>query len=174
MAGRLVRLEVELARHRRAEEEARQSGERFRLLIEHAREYVFRYACQSQQIEYISPGIVDLCGYSAAEVCDNPHLILDIVHPDDRLLLQHYIEAGDFSKMLTLRCLHRDRSVVWVEQRSLPSYRSSWRTGCPRRHHSRCVRLSSPGPRTARCRNGRARAHVDGTASHWLDYAGVP
>lgn len=122
MAGRLVRLEVELARHRRSEEEARQSGERFRLLIEHAREYVFCYACQPQRLEYISPGIADLCGYSAAEFCDNPHLILDIVHSEDRLLLQHYIKSGDYSKLLTLRCLHRNGSVVWVEQRSLPSY----------------------------------------------------
>ena len=120
--GRLARLEVELAKHRHAEEELRQSGERFRLLIEHGREYVFRYSFQLQRFDYISPGIADLCGYSAAEFFDNPQLILDIIHGDDSLLLQQYIDAGDFSKPLALRCLRRDGSVIWLEQRSLPSY----------------------------------------------------
>ncbi|MDA0336628.1 MAG: histidine kinase [bacterium] len=120
--GLQARLEVELARHRHTEEELRQSGERFRLLIEHGREFVFRYCFPLQRFEYISPGIADLCGYSAAEFCDNPQLILDIVHADDRLLLQQYIDAGDFSSPVALRCLRRDGSVIWLEQRALPSY----------------------------------------------------
>jgi PAS domain S-box-containing protein len=120
--GRLARLEDELTRHRHTEEALRQSGERFRLLIEHGREYVFHYDFAVQRVEYVSPGIVDLCGYTAAEFYDNPHLILDIVHADDRALLQNYIDAGDYSRPLALRCLRRDGSVLWVEQRSMPSY----------------------------------------------------
>lgn len=120
--GRLAHLETELKRHRRAEEDLRQSSERFRLLIEHGSEFVFRYLFEPRRFDYLSPGIGELCGYSAAEFYDDADLILSIVHADDRALLRDYISTGDFSRVLAIRFLHKDGTVVWVEQRSLPSY----------------------------------------------------
>jgi PAS domain S-box-containing protein len=122
VAGDLTRIQGELGQHRRLEEELRQREERLRLLIEQGRDLVFRYAFHPPRFEYISPGVADLCGYTAAEFYDNPDLIFDIIHADDRVLLQQYIAAGDYSRTVALRCLRRDGEVIWVEQRALPSY----------------------------------------------------
>lgn len=122
VADDLTRIQGELGQHRRLEEELRQREERLRLLIEQGRDLVFRYAFHPPRFEYISPGVADLCGYTAAEFYDNPDLIFDIIHADDRVLLQQYIAAGDYSRTVALRCLRRDGEVIWVEQRALPSY----------------------------------------------------
>ncbi len=121
-ADRLAQLESDLARARHTEEESRQSGERFRLLIEHGHEFVFRYGFHPRGFEYVSPGVADLCGYSASEFYANPDLVLDIVHPHDRAVLQEYIDESDYSRPLALRCRRPDGEIVWVEQRALPSY----------------------------------------------------
>ena len=119
---RLGQLEEELTRRRRAEEALRQSGERLRLLIEQTRDVVYRYNMQPRGFEYISPTVTDITGYPASAFYDDPDLVLDIVHADDRALLAEYLEAGDFTRPLALRVLRRDGSVVWLEQRGVPSY----------------------------------------------------
>jgi len=123
-------LEHQVTRHRQVEERLRQSEERFRLLVERGGEVIFRFNFNPLRCEYISPSIVDLCGYSASEFYDNPNLVLDVVHTDDRPLLKQYITAQDYTRTLALRCIRRGGEVALLEQRTLPSYDTSGRLVC--------------------------------------------
>lgn len=73
--------------------------------------------------EYISPVIQDILGYSSEEFYADPNLLLKLVHPDDRTRLeQAYQGKGPFHERATVRCLHRDGSMLWIERVNVPIY----------------------------------------------------
>ena len=115
-------LEEQLAGSRRAMEALRQSEERFRLLVERARDIVYRFSVERGEFEYISPVVLATTGYEPSAFYDAPGLALELVHPDDRPLLDAYWQEGDFGRPLAVRCRHRDGDTLWVEHRSLPTY----------------------------------------------------
>ena len=56
-------------------ESLRKSEERFRLLVER------------REFDYVSPMVLATTGYSPSEFYDAPELVLELVHPDDRMVL---------------------------------------------------------------------------------------
>lgn len=119
----LDRLRDEIQRRRSTEEQVRQSEERFRSLVENSHDVVYRLRLTPRlSFDYISPMVVDLTGRTASALCDDPTEVLAAVHPDDRPLLQDYLERGDFAQPLTLRCQHMDGREIWLQQRALPVY----------------------------------------------------
>ncbi len=119
----LDRLRDEIQRRRSTEEQVRQSEERFRSLVENSHDVVYRLRLTPRlSFDYISPMVVDLTGRTASALCDDPTEVLAAVHPDDRPLLQDYLERGDFAQPLTLRCQHMDCREIWLQQRALPVY----------------------------------------------------
>jgi PAS domain S-box-containing protein len=73
-------------RQRRAVQSAlRVSEERFRLLAEHAQDIIFRYRRKPEAaLEYLSPAVEGITGYSPHELCADPELLLSLVEPEDR------------------------------------------------------------------------------------------
>ena len=61
-------------------------------------------------------------GYSPSELYDAPELVLELVHPDDRMVLETYWQASDLGRPLSFRLFHRDSHTVWLKHRSLPMY----------------------------------------------------
>lgn len=109
--GRLRAREVESA------EELARRGERLRLLAENAGDMIYRYRLSPNRgFEYVSPAATALTGFTPEEHYADPDLVLKLVHPDDRHLLEKALHRPEAP--LVLRWRRGDGSIVWTEQRN--------------------------------------------------------
>jgi len=101
-----------------AEEALRRSERLHRLFAENAADLIHRYRlAPAPGFEYVSPACVAMIGYTPEEHYADPELGHRLVHPDDLPKLQAALEGtGD---PITMRWLHKDGRVVWIEQRNV-------------------------------------------------------
>lgn len=94
----------------------------FRLLAEAGQDVIFRYRLSpTHGHEYISPSVAVLIGYTPEEFYADPDLILKIVHPADRPLLDRLgRNPAARTVSVVLRWIRKDGAVCWTEQRSVP------------------------------------------------------
>jgi len=112
-----------------AENQLKESEEKFRMLAENALDVVYRFGLRPvARYEYVSPSIFSISGYTPEEFYADPGLGFRIIHPDDRYLL------GDSEKLIfekrpisnvkepniKLRWIRKDGSVVWTETVNTP------------------------------------------------------
>jgi PAS domain S-box-containing protein len=103
----------------RTERELRESEERFRRLSERAPDIIFRYRLVPEPaLEYVSPAMEAMLGYTPQEVLGDPSMMFKLVHPDDLGTLQAMMAALDGEP--TLRWIARDGRIVWTEHRTAP------------------------------------------------------
>lgn len=96
-----------------------ESEERFRRLAERAPDVIFRYRLAPEPaLEYASPAVEAMTGYSVDRLLAQPGLLFELIHPDDTHLLDELL--ADPERGHTLRWIHADGRVVWTEQRSSP------------------------------------------------------
>lgn len=119
---------LEIGERRRAEEQVRQSDERFRALVEHVPSVVYTWRVPlSNDREhtplntYTNPRIEDLLGYTVAEWESDPMFWETRLHPHDRERVlaasQHSSSTGEaFNE--EFRYLAKDGRVVWVLERA--------------------------------------------------------
>lgn len=73
------------------------------------------------QIVYVSPHVEPQLGYTAERICRQPHAWLDLVHPDDRNVIQYLRETtlreGHASGEYRFR--HADGRYRWVENHTV-------------------------------------------------------
>ncbi len=99
-------------------EQLRSAEQRYRSLSERAADIIIRYELLPHpHVSYVNPALAAVMGYSPDEYYADPALILNIVHPDDRLLKEAVLR-GDFlnGSIVTLRCINRTGNTVWIEQ----------------------------------------------------------
>jgi diguanylate cyclase (GGDEF)-like protein/PAS domain S-box-containing protein len=110
-----VSLILELWDHSQAEQALRASEEKYRLLVDNAKDAIF--VVQDWVIKFPNPKTEELTGYSAAELAQIP--ITDIIAPEDRELVQrrhaHRLEGGDEPNTYQLRIIHKNGERIWVE-----------------------------------------------------------
>jgi PAS domain S-box-containing protein len=113
-----------MLRRTETERKLRESEERFRLLAERSPDVVvLTRMIPEPRLEYISPSIENLVGYSVDELLhtEDRTRIWAIVHPEDREKGRAYISNPmAVTQPLVLRWIHKDGSVVWTEQRFTP------------------------------------------------------
>ncbi len=64
-----------------------------------------------------------MLGYAPKEFYADPKLLLKLVHPDDRKRLEESLQGkGPLHQRATLRWVHRDGRVFWVERVNVPIY----------------------------------------------------
>lgn len=103
------------------ESAARASESRFRLLAENARDVIYRYELSpTRGFSYVSPAMTGMTGYKPEECYADPNLILRIVHPGDRHLLEALVVGWRLGQPITTRWQHKDGHTIWVEQVNTP------------------------------------------------------
>jgi PAS domain S-box-containing protein len=99
----------------RREDELRQSEERYRLLVENARELVA--VIQGGVIRYINPRALPVTGYTSQELIGRA--FLEFVAPEDREpLRQRYqarLEGKPLPETFDCRVLNRAGQIIWLE-----------------------------------------------------------
>lgn len=112
---------VDITQQRRAEEQRRQSEQRFRLLAERAPDVIYRLRLDpAPRVEYMSPAVTKVTGYTPEEYIADPDLGLKTVHPEDRPLLER-MRRGEVGvdQPVVLRWVRKDGTIAWTEQRNV-------------------------------------------------------
>ncbi|MCL5962205.1 MAG: PAS domain-containing protein [Chloroflexi bacterium] len=103
-------------------EQLREGGERFRMLVENARDIIFRYQIRPERrMIYVSPATAVSEGYTQEEYYADPDLPFKLVHPDDRHLLEEAFVSPP-SKPLVLRWIAKGGTLTWRETSINPVY----------------------------------------------------
>src|SRR5947209_9313951 len=99
------------------------SADSFRLLAEHAQDFIFRYRVQPDPgFDYVSPASLAMFGYTPDELYSDPALLVTIVGDE------YLAETADFGHDARLteprdvRVHRKDGTVTWIEQRLTPVF----------------------------------------------------
>lgn len=104
---------------RQTERVLRDSADRFRLLVEHAPDVIFRYDPSAHTFAYLSPAIEAMTGYRREDFQRDPSLPFRIVHHDDRPTLERMLASGE-EAVARYRWVRRDGVVRWAESHNVP------------------------------------------------------
>jgi len=110
------KLKREIAERRRSEQQAKESGERYRILFETSGEGILIAGYESRRFRYANPAICKLLGYSVEELVG---MGVDDIHPVESLEDIH-AEFERNSSMPNyvaedIPCLKKDGSIVYVD-----------------------------------------------------------
>jgi two-component system, cell cycle sensor histidine kinase and response regulator CckA len=99
----------------RAEISLRDSEEKYRLVVENARESII--ITQAGKIVFLNGITMEMIGFSEEELTAMP--FTDLVHPDDRqMVLENHmkrIRGDDLPSVYSFRIVRKDESIKWVE-----------------------------------------------------------
>ncbi len=113
---------LDVTERRRAEQELQQNEVRFRHLAERAPDILYRYRIVPRPgFDYISPAVTAVSGYTPEEYYADPLLGLQVVHPEDRHLLEGVAQGrAEAAQAHEVRWIHKDGHVVWTEDHHVP------------------------------------------------------
>lgn len=119
----------ELAAAAREQKQYRQTLEekerQFRLLAENAADVIYLYRFKPERkLEYVSPSVAAVTGYSPEEYYVDRRLLSKVVHPEDLIQVKaHLANLLVHGTVLTsFRVFRRDGSIIWVEQKCVPVF----------------------------------------------------
>ena len=112
----------DITERRRMEQALRQSEERFRQVVENAREWIWEVDAAGLYT-YASPIIERILGYKPEEILGKKHFY-DFFHPDDAALLKaqafEIFSRNDVFTEFQTRNLHKDGRVVFLLRSGVP------------------------------------------------------
>ena len=97
----------------------------YRILAENAVDVIYHQLLLPEtKIEYISPSVLTITGYTPEEYYADNNLVFNLIHPDDHSLLDGLISnlPSSIQLPLTLRLVRKDKTTLWVEQKCVPIY----------------------------------------------------
>jgi PAS domain S-box-containing protein len=97
----------------------------YRILAENAIDIIYYYKLlPERKIEYVSPSVLSLTGYSPEEIYADHKLIYNLVHADDHPLIEKFVNElpDSIGIPLTLRLIAKNKTMRYFEQKSVPIY----------------------------------------------------
>ena len=107
-----------------AEEALRESEERYHTVADFTYDWEFWMSPEGKFI-YVSPSCERITGYKPTAFISDPGLLLAIVHPDDREVLENYLREAMVSRealALDFRIVRADGEERWISRRCQPVY----------------------------------------------------
>jgi PAS domain S-box-containing protein len=115
----------DVVKYVQTEIDIQKSEEKFRTLLEWTYDWELWVDVQGN-IGYISPSCERISGYSPEEFIANPKLVISIIHPDERQMMEdHQVVVHDTSASpitLEYRIIARDGSEHWIEHICRPLF----------------------------------------------------
>lgn len=94
----------------------RESEEKFHTVADFTYDWEY-WESPQQRLLYVSPSCERITGYSSQEFMENPLLLLEIIHPEDRHLMDDHlstISENPQLQTLDFRIIHRDGEIRWI------------------------------------------------------------
>jgi len=117
-------LQAEIAQRVRGEEALQESENKYRTLVERSPDIIYRLELLPQRrCSYINSATTRLLGYSPQEYYDDPEIVFErLIHPDDRAQAQRDAQAPDFVSKSSVRYVHKEGHIVWMDMHRVPIY----------------------------------------------------
>jgi two-component system NtrC family sensor kinase len=106
---------TDIIERKQAEEALRESEEKYRMVVENAKEAIF--VAQDVKLVFVNRASADMIGYSEEILTSKS--FTDFIHPDDRnMVVDHHIKrlkGEEVPPVYSFRVLRQDGTVKWVE-----------------------------------------------------------
>lgn len=105
-----------------AEQAIRTSEERFRTVADYTYDWEYWRGANGDLL-YLSPSCERITGYTAEEFTADAGLLLRIVHPDDRHLMEHHLlreNRQEQESALDFRIIRKDGGTLWIAHACQP------------------------------------------------------
>jgi len=123
MVENFISIQQDVTERRQAEIALRKSEEKFRNLLDWTYDWEIWMDAQDR-VMYNSPSCERITGYPPEYFMENPDLLKDIVHPDDRAIFEaHIVQAHDESAgaiNVEYRILAKDGTEHWIGHNCRP------------------------------------------------------
>jgi len=89
----------------------------YRTLIECSPDWLM-WMGNNQSIKYISPVVKKITGYDAEDFLENPDLVKQIIHPEEKETMNYAFEeeqADHHSGAIEFRIIHKNGEICWIE-----------------------------------------------------------
>jgi PAS domain S-box-containing protein len=118
----IVEVRHDITAEKIAEESLLESKEMFRMLAENTKDFIYRYQLSPiRGFEYVSPSVVDVTGYNQDEFYSDSEMLIKIVDPGERELMENNIKRPDqYNKLFTIHWMKKDGEKILIEQRIAP------------------------------------------------------
>lgn len=123
----IIAIGILLVYFQKTRQELSDSEGRFRLLAENARDLIYRYrVAPTPGFDYVSPSSTAIIGYTPEEHYADPDLVLKIIHPEDRTIVEEIKQSQVLpGQSVILRWIRKDGTIIWTEQSNVPIYDQS-------------------------------------------------
>lgn len=110
---------IDITEQERFREALELSEQRLNSILNSMRDAVWSLWADTQQFYYVNPAIEFLTGYTVEEAMTQKGLLLEIVHPEDRVHYREQMNIALSGKQIDIdhRIVRRDGAVRWVHQR---------------------------------------------------------
>ena len=115
LTKKIKKLEKAKTTDKRAEEVLKQSEEKYRLVVENAREAII--ITQDVKLVFVNSAAIGMVGYSKEILTSKT--FTDFIHPDDRnMVVDHHIKrikGEEVPPVYSFRIIGQDGTIIWVE-----------------------------------------------------------
>jgi PAS domain S-box-containing protein len=122
LPGRHVAVIRDITRRRRAEEDLRESEERFRQVANNIQEIFWTLDAQNMKVLYVNPAYEAITGRSCQSLENDPKSYEEVIHPEDRVRvlsrLGESVQSGQFNE--EFRIVRADKATRWVWVQGFP------------------------------------------------------